>query len=268
MLLAEGHRGGRLARQAAAAQELIAGQRPRVAPLIEGWDVAGWASQPESLGGAFYDWLSGRPRESSVVESARLGSSAKLEPLHLALGEATECLGLGAALVAQSIRAAWRAHAEHLWQPSELVERVNRALWSGSAGEQRGSLFSAQIESGNGLVSYAWAGHPGALRLRPGSVEAILGPQLELGADPETPYARHCVQLAPGEALVVYNEQFRNALDERGRLACFAALAEAVQASPHISTQQLAELLAAHAEHHAVHPELDDQAVLVVRRRQ
>jgi serine phosphatase RsbU (regulator of sigma subunit) len=282
-LLTESRRGTRLARQAAVAHQLRSSQLPHVAPLIDGWDLAGWASQPESLGGAFYDWSGNGWGEQRSLDGERQASGCEAradaspretphgeprphERVHLALGEATECLGLGAALVSQSIRSTWRAQAEHLQQPQELVVRINRALWAGSAGEQRGALLAATIEPGSGFVSYAWAGHPGALRVRGGSVEALLGPQCELGTEPDTQYALHHVVLEPGEALVFYNEQFRNALDERGRLACFAALADAMQNDPQITAQQLAELMAAHAERHAVHPELDDRAVLVARR--
>ena len=57
MLLREGIDGAKLKRQLAAAERLQQDQLPAIAPQVEGWDLAGWATQAQTLGGGFFDWF-------------------------------------------------------------------------------------------------------------------------------------------------------------------------------------------------------------------
>ncbi len=57
MLWQEGFAAAEIKKQIAAAERMQRNQLPSVAPLLDGWDLAGWTAQAEALGGDFHDWF-------------------------------------------------------------------------------------------------------------------------------------------------------------------------------------------------------------------
>ena len=57
MLWQEGFAAAEIKKQIAAAERLQRNQLPSVAPMLDGWDVAGWTEQAAALGGDFHDWF-------------------------------------------------------------------------------------------------------------------------------------------------------------------------------------------------------------------
>ena len=103
MLLHEGVKGGQLRKQWTAAERMQKNQLPSIAPLLDGWQIAGWAAQAHGLGGVFYDWF--------CLPDGLMAC---------ALGE---CLdgGLVAALSATALKAALRSHAAYHRQAERAV---------------------------------------------------------------------------------------------------------------------------------------------------
>lgn len=248
MLLVESRGAQQLKRQAARAYDVCQHQSRRIAPRLDGWDVAGWAAQAHEIGGALHDWHMHADGRLSVI-----------------LGEAAGG-GIVAALGAQSLRAAFHAHAEYATQPHVLLESLNRSFWSQSAGDQSAGLWCATIEPSDGAVGYAWAGRPGMLRLRQEGQELLCEPQLALGLEPQHGYARQQSSIGPGEALVIFSEQIRLALDERGRPLDLAALTTMLIDHLSASAAELSELTRAFLESHSLDPDTEDRAVLVIKR--
>jgi serine phosphatase RsbU (regulator of sigma subunit) len=174
--------------------------------------------------------------------------------------------GLVAALGAQSLRAAFHAHAEYMTQPHVLLECLNRSVWSHSAGDQLAGMWCAALEAGDGSILYAWAGRPGMLRLRHEGQELLCEPQLALGLEPRHGYARQQTSLEPGEALVVFSESIRAALDDCGRPLDLAALTTMLIDHLSASAAELSELVRAFLESHSLDPGSEDRGVLVIKR--
>jgi hypothetical protein len=196
--MTEGVEGARLKQQLAAAERFEHNQRPQIAPLVEAWDVAGWTEQAGRVGGDFYDWFV-RPDEQ----------------LALALGDCS-AQGIEAALTASSLRAGLRSHAEYVPEPGKLLERINRSLWTSSAGDQSAGLFFAVADPATGRLRYASAGHLAGLVLSARDCPAILIPTPLLGLIPETHYETCERLLEPGDALLIASEGVCEALEERG----------------------------------------------------
>lgn len=189
-LLASGVEGARLQRQWAAAARWQEEQLPRTAPLVDGWQVAGWTRAESQVGGGFYDWFV-RDDDSLAVAVANCPSGD---------GRALE-----AALAAATLQAAVRAQGEHLAAPNEVLERLNRSLWRRSTGGQTADLFYAAAQPGEGRIEYAAAGTMNAWVLSPRGARRLPESNQPLGIDPEARFAPCHADIGPDEALFVFS---------------------------------------------------------------
>ena len=170
MLLRAGTDGAELQKQVAAAERLQRNQLPTIAPLLDGWDVAGWTAQADGVGGAFHDWFC-LPRGLLAV----------------AVGKAAE-QGIAGALTANAVKTAVRAHARYHRQAERMLQQVNLTLWTGSAGDQHAALFCGLIETATGRVCCASAGPTSVLRLRRDGWQSLSQNSLSLGESPEADF--------------------------------------------------------------------------------
>ena len=201
MLLVAGVQSKQDDRQLDAAARWLAGRLPSVAPLIEGYEVAGWTRHAHEIGGTFHDW--------SVLPDGRLA---------LAVGDAAGHMaeaGLGAA----SLHAAIKAHAGYRHSASEMLSRVNDTLYAASPGDQRAGLAYALIDPDRGLVELALAGGVAAYLIGSSSkpFAKVKGPLL--GEVPETTYRAEQTSLRPGEALLLFSSGVIRAADFASKLA-------------------------------------------------
>lgn len=248
-LLVEGLEGARLKRQLALAERMQQDQLPRILPPLGGWEIAAWSAAAERLGGDFYDWFP-------------LGE----EHLALAVGDAQQ-RGLGAALVASSLRAALRAHGRQALDPGLVLDRVNETLWLGSAGDHVAGLAYAIVEAETGNLRLATAGHPLALWVGGGRWESLAGPRNHLGGDPHLNAETIDRQFGPNELLLLSSEGIRGARDEAGRPLTEADLAAVLIENWHVPVTGLLELVRICIERHGEPRPVDDQTIVVLRRR-
>jgi hypothetical protein len=157
----------------------------RVAPLIEDWSVAGWTKPTGTLVGSFHDWMT-TPDDRLLIAAAQA-----LE------GDAA------GALVAANVRTAWRAHGQYHPSPAKLLERVNHALWTGSAGDQYASLASAMIDPARGRLLLGTAGNVLALLVSEQTCESLAECALAIGRQPAAAYPVIEREMAPGDALLL-----------------------------------------------------------------
>jgi phosphoserine phosphatase RsbU/P len=185
MLMRAGVDGAKLKKQVAAAERLQRNELPAIAPLLNGWDVAGCTTQAENVGGAFHDWF--------CLPDGLLAVAA---------GRAEE-QGIAGSLTANAVKTALRSHANYHRLAERILHQVNLTLWTGSAGDQRVTLFHALIETASGQVSCASAGSPAVVLLRPEGPRAIGRCSTKLGESPEIEFERLTCALNPGDVLMV-----------------------------------------------------------------
>jgi serine phosphatase RsbU (regulator of sigma subunit) len=231
-------------RQLTDVQRTQSEQLPRVAPLVDGWQFAGGASQAELFGGAFYDW--------SPLEDQRIA---------VFLGDA-DGTGLHASLLASTLRTAVRSHGEYHQDPAELVDRVNHTTWVSACGEQSAALYYGLLDCQSGRFDYCVAGSVGGLVIGGNAVGSLRATSLAIGVDPATQYVAHSAEIQPGEALVLYTASpeisgHGATVDEEMIAAHLASLENA-------SAEQLADALRGLWEAHSA--TAVDLAVLVVKR--
>jgi serine phosphatase RsbU (regulator of sigma subunit) len=247
MLLRAGADGAKLQKQVAAAERLQRNELPTISPLLDGWSAAGWTGQAEGVGGAFHDWFC-LPRGL----------------LALAVGKSAE-QGVAGAMTANAVKTAVRAHAQYHQQSKRIVQQANLTLWTGSAGDQRASLFCGLVETATGRVCCASAGQISALRLRADAWESLSQVSNGLGEGPQTTFEQFGYELRPGEVLVIFTDRLGNAVEGENRALGESGLAAALQGKLHLSAEELVVAVREALNAQVATPDDRDLSVLVVK---
>jgi serine phosphatase RsbU (regulator of sigma subunit) len=248
ILLQEGTEGKELKRQLDAAERIQRNQLPTIPPMIQGWDLAGWTRQAQSVGGNFYDWFS-LPKASVAF----------------AVGDVAG-RGIEAAVVASSLKASLRAHGHYHRNADGLLAQVNLNLWTGSAGDQSAALVCGYIEANTDRVRYGTAGRTGLILLRPDRWESLPTDFPPLGQSPESQYRQAQCRLQPGSALVIFSEGLRAALKGETDQQKESGLAESVTRRLNLPAKEIAAALRACAADDANSPQTGDRTILVLKR--
>jgi len=248
MLLREGIDGARWKKQIAAVERLQRNQLPTISPLLDGWQLAGWTAQAETVGGDFYDWF--------CLPDGLLA---------VAVGDAMD-RGLAAAMSVSALKAALRAHGQYHRQAERVLRQINLTLWTGSAGDQVAALFFGLIETATGRVCCSTAGRPSAVVVRSDGWQSLSQNSPTLGGSPELDFEPFGYELAPGEALVIFTDGLRDAADSTGRPLGESGIAEPLVGRRDLSADELAALVRRTLGNHTEIPDGHDRTVLVIKR--
>lgn len=213
-----------------AAQRLQRSQLPGVPPMIDDWQLAGWAHQAHAVGGAFYDWF--------CLPDGRIG---------FAMGRAAGCSkegGWDASLTAANVRMALRAHGQYQNGPHDVLRQANLTLWTGSAGDQNAAVVFGTLRSRNAKLQYSAGGNVALWRVGPRGDEPPAATAPALGESPESSYRAIELTIRAGEILIWHTPSLF-AADRTGGTAPDADRALALlRKNRHLSAAALAELLA------------------------
>jgi integral membrane sensor domain MASE1/serine phosphatase RsbU (regulator of sigma subunit) len=158
------------------------------------------ASEGQIVGGDFFDVFPGDDGSWAVVVGDVVGK------------------GASAAATTALVRYTLRAAATHERQPSRILEELHGAIRR-QASDQACSVVYSRLEPLDGTgtrVTLSSAGHPLPLALRSdGAVEPIGDPAHVLGWPVEATPSDAAVDLAPGDALVLYTDGLTDAYAPR-----------------------------------------------------
>lgn len=223
-------------------------QLPQIAPVVEGWHVAGRTEQAGEVGGDFHDWF--------VLPDGRLA---------IAVGKA-QGPPLAAALTAATVAAALKAHSNYRHTAGQMIERVGETLWESGAGDRFASLLYAAVDPDEGQAEIAQAGQAGCLVLRPDNWQPIDLDSEPLGGEPEPAGATSCLQVRPGETLLMLTDGFLRQLTGSTRRGRLDSLGAALRERRTASADELVEMAFEFAARHGSASSDQDRTVLVVRR--
>lgn len=162
---------------------------PTTVPQIEGWEItASW--QPASgVGGDCYDVIAFSPTRLAVTVADVVGK------------------GFPAALLMSNLQAAVRAFASDVVRPAELCQQVNRILCGNIAEGRFISFFYCVVDTDDGTVTYANAGHYWPILARAnGEVERLTNGGAVLGVFTDAVYAQGRVAVHSGDRLVLFTD--------------------------------------------------------------
>ncbi len=218
--------------------------RPRVPPLVDGWQVAGKTCHPAQVASQFHDWF--------ILPDGRIA---------VAVADA-EGNAIEAALTCVMLQVALRSQAVHPHEPRQMLDLLNETLWTHSTGNRFASLFYAVIDPDSGQMVYASAGENRGLVHGDQALQTLTDGNPTLGYDPDHHYrqSRHTLQL--GQSLVLFSREEVSTLDEEFRDPdeCRVAqlLPQLADATAETQVESIAHLLQVDPKH--------DSTVLAVRR--
>src|SRR3712207_3356721 len=176
-------------------QELLVARRiqqaslPKEVPTLEGWRIAPLYQPARQVGGDFYDF--------HLLSEGRVG---------LVVGDATG-KGVPAALVMSTTCGMLRLAAQSYSSPSEMLQRVNEALFPSIPANMFVTCFYAILDPKSGSLTYANAGHDlPYLHRYGGDAEELRARGMPLGLMRGMSYEQKEIVLEAGEAALFYSD--------------------------------------------------------------
>ncbi len=170
---------------------------PQHAPVVPPFDVAGRYEPAFELGGDFYDFIPFQHTLGVIVGDV--------------VGK-----GVAASLLMASVRAAFRANAETIYDLDEIMARVNAALTRDTRDHEFATVFYGTFDATNLRLTYCSAGHDPALLLRDGRFTDLTVGGTVLGIDAASPYEKGLIDLKPGDVLFIYSDGLPDARNFAG----------------------------------------------------
>jgi serine phosphatase RsbU (regulator of sigma subunit) len=189
-------------REAAVAQRIQAELLPKTFPHLLHVTLDGLTVPARDVGGDFFDVI---PLDDSSWGIAVADVAGK---------------GVPAALVMVMTRTLLRAIAPSRTSPREALLRLSRELYGQTTGDVFVSMFYGVWDDQARTLRYTNAGHEPPLLVHGASAEVLPRGGVALGAFEEIDQflAERTVQLDPHDALVLYTDGVREAMDERQRM--------------------------------------------------
>ena len=129
------------------------------------------------------------------------------------------------------------------------------------------TMVCAILEPERHRLRYASAGHQAPILLRDGKTQGLELGGLPLAVLPKIDYPLRWVELAPGDALILYTDGVTDALNTDGDLFGIERLEAAARRHSAQSARQLLDaILEAAQEFAAGRSQSDDTTVLILRR--
>ncbi len=219
-------------------------QRPRVPPLVDGWQVAGQCSQKDRIGEQFYDWC--------ILPDGRIA---------VALGHA-EGPAVEVGLTVTTLQIAMRSHATHPHEARQMLDRLNESLWTHSTGNRFASLFYAVIDPESGEMQYAAAGETHALLCDLTECDSLTDTGPLLGFDPDHHYRQSSHVIEMGQSLAIFSRCIQSPLDEELHEPDEYRAATRLQSLKQATAQEQVQAVFQELTGNSIH----DRTVVVARR--
>ena len=171
-----------------------------------GWELAAAWLPAREVAGDYYDFIS---LEMTPDQAQKLG---------LVIADVAD-KGTPAALFMVNVRSTLRASMFDADSPVHGLTHVNQLVCADSHDGMFVTLFYAQINSMDGVVTYVNAGHnpPFLLRASDEEPELLTRTGMALGVDPSVMFTQHAVTLEAGDFILFYTDGVPDALNDAGQ---------------------------------------------------
>jgi len=222
---------------------------PQDSPELLGYEICGRSTSAREVGGDYFDYL--------MFGSASLG---------LAVGDVSG-KGITAALLMANLQASLRAFAREPSGIAGVMEALNIQLHKTTSPEMYATFFYGILDSGNGVFSFANAGHNPPLLVRAdGRIDLLDAGGLPLGMMEGFPYEEAKTDLAPGDVLVLYTDGVTEAEKADGEQLGDELFRDVVVSNRHLGARELQERIHETVrEFTAGHDQSDDLTLITLK---
>jgi serine phosphatase RsbU (regulator of sigma subunit) len=237
------------ARELAIAKQVQTRLFPQRQPLIRTLVYAGICHPARTVGGDYYDFLD--------LGSGRLG---------LVVADIAG-KGIGAALLMANFQAALRSQCATAWeQPERFLQSVNKLLYENTAEGDYATLFFAEYDDDTRKLRYSNCGHPAALLLRgDDGLERLGATCTVVGLFERWDCAIEELELAPGDAVLLYTDGVTEALNDEGEEFGEDRLLQAARRHRGLSLPEFLAAVADQARSFSPHEQADDITLIVAK---
>jgi sigma-B regulation protein RsbU (phosphoserine phosphatase) len=248
---------GHLERELQVARQVQGTLLPQITPKLPGWDLSGRWLPAREVAGDYYDFI---PLEMTPDQTQRLG---------VVIADVAD-KGIPAALFMVDVRSTLRASMFDAESPLHGLTHVNQLVSSDSHEGMFVTLFYAQINALDGIVTYVNAGHnpPILVRALGGDLEALTRTGMALAVDPGVLYNQRTVELIPGDFILFYTDGVTDALNSAGEEFGEERLRQIAATGFGKSAAEVVADLEAALQAHIVDTDPFDDITMVVLKRQ
>ncbi len=221
-------------------------------PAAPGWDFAAGYEAAREIGGDdlydFIDWPAAPQRVGLLIADV----SGK---------------GTAAALFMAHSRAMIRGAAQTPAGPAATLAQANAHIARDNPAMLFVSAFYAVLDTGDGRLTYANAGHNvPILRRADGSTAEVTSRGMVLGIMDDMTYDEDEIVLAPGDLLLLYTDGITEAVNPAAELFGMARLIDAIPPGPATAQEVVAAIIAAVNAFGGDTAQADDLTVVAVKR--
>ncbi|MDA8019330.1 MAG: SpoIIE family protein phosphatase [Thermoanaerobaculia bacterium] len=240
----------RMEEQLAVGAQIQRGLLPAAVPELPGYDLAGLNRSCFEVGGDYYDFLQKDDGKLALIVADISGK------------------GVAAALLMAVLQASIRALVPMVSNPTDLMNRLNRALVENTPDNRFATVFYGELDPRAHRLEYVSGGHNPCLLWTPGQGMQTLdssGPIVGLVS--RASYTSRVVELPAGSTLMLYTDGVTELLTEEGGEFGLDPLFEILRSSDDAGAHDVIDRV--HDQMHAYigSDRLDDDSTLVVLRR-
>ena len=223
---------------------------PKQMPAIEGYELAGKSIPAQVVGGDYFDFIQ--------IEDKRIA---------ICLGDVTG-KGLPASLLMANLQATLRGQSFLCNSPKDCLVRSNKLLFHSTSPEKFATLFYANLDTKDHILSYSNAGHDFPFHFSGSDIpNRLKAGGVMLGAFEDFSFEEDTIPMKPGDLLVIssdgISEAMNSNLDQFGEERLQTIIRENRSSTPHELIDKIVAAVRAHA---GDQPQSDDMTLIVLKR--
>ncbi len=222
---------------------------PAYPPKVEGYDIAGKSVPAEIVGGDLIDYF--------VFDDDIFG---------VTLGDASGH-GLPAALLVRDVVTGLRMGLEKEMKMAYTIKKLNSVIHRSTFSSGFISLFYGELEKSGNMI-YINAGHPPPFLVSGEKTVELKATGMILGALPELSIHRELIHMPAESVLVIFSDGVFEREDSDGELFGLERLKACVIENQHKTAAEILELIFSAAKDFGDSPKWQDDATVVVVKRQ
>ncbi|MEO8072051.1 MAG: SpoIIE family protein phosphatase [Acidobacteriota bacterium] len=241
----------RMERELELATEIQQRFQPSAPPIMNDYEFQGISFSCYEIGGDYYDFITQHDGKMLI-----------------ALGDVSG-KGTAAALLMSSLHASVHAQVAAKTSLHQMVKSINEYLADNIPSNRFITLFIAELDPQTGIINYINAGHnPPLVGRVDGKVEQLESGGFPLGIMPMAEYDVGQIQLASGEALVIYSDGVSEAVNLKDEEFGMERLSEVVSKNLQKSASGLRDKVEfALSSFTQTAPANDDITLVIVKRK-